>query len=118
MAAQELKPLFGGSNILAKAEGELEPLNGYSATAAQFPWIAFVVNLGCTTGSSGYWSVRRPGRCWRQLLTAATQRAFGAEPKRDKNRARIGRTNESNDPPRGELRDSPNDESSYLCCKF
>ena len=59
MAAEELEPLFGGSSTPAKAERELEPLKGCSALAAQWLSVdsgaasAFLVNLGCTTGSSG-----------------------------------------------------------------
>ena len=65
MSAEELEPLFGGSSILAKAEGDLEPLFGGSSILSQrwmaaalrrrggFPQLygaasAFPVNLGCT----------------------------------------------------------------------
>ena len=64
MAAQELRPLFGGLSILAKAEGELEPLfGGRSSSEPEVDSCsvrrqlygaagAFLVNLGCTTNSS------------------------------------------------------------------
>ena len=85
-------------------------------------------------GSSRYWPVKTPQRLWRQPLTAATTRIWcrtpskfliGAQEARAKNRKEIGvrmwedcKTNASNKPPRGELRDCPNDDQRTTVVSF